>query len=337
VINVQTESVHTDPTIERVRAWLEWPTEATPRLTALADAGPLASVFELPMGAELRVLLERMDVPPHAAHEIERSLPSPDAHPEAWWLLERLYQQLTERDGSALAPPWPAPQPSDDPFTHYFHLYVFLAGAAATLRGHRARGVPEDITWATLQDTGLQVAHYQTRNGRPGFDGAFWVWPHFRGEVYRLGRLQYTLGAIDFDPDEGAGFHRGDAALEVHIPALGPMTPEACDESIAHAQKFFPMYFADRPVRIATCASWLLDPQLGDYLGPDTNIMRFQNRFTHAPDWSRPGDEDVIRFAFGYLPASIDDLPQRTTLERAVVSHLRKGEHWDIRLGWFEL
>ncbi|MGH2759594.1 MAG: acyltransferase domain-containing protein [Actinomycetota bacterium] len=336
-MTVHTESVQPNSTIERVRAWLEWPADALPRLKALADCGPLASTFELPAGAELRALLERLDVPPHAADEIEQSLPSADAHPEAWWLLERLYQQLTERDGSAIAPPWPAPQVTDDPLTLYFHLYVFLAAAAGTVRGHRARGIPDDITWSTLEDTGLQVAHYQTRNGRPGFDGAFWVWPHFRGEVYRLGRLQYTFGAIEFDPDEGDGFRRGDPALEVHIPAVGPMTPEACDDSFVRARAFFPQHFPDRPMRIATCASWLLDPQLGDYLGPDTNIMRFQSRFTHAPGRPRPGDDDVIRFAFGFLPDSIDDLPQRTTLERALVTHLRRGGHWHFRLGWFGL
>lgn len=318
--------MHLDETIDRVLAWLEWPTEETPRLTALADGLPPSSPLRVPSGEELRDLLSRLDVPPHAAHEIEEHLPDPDTNPEAWWLLERLYLQLTERDGSAIAPPWPAPQVTDDPFTHYFHLYVFLAGAATTLRAHSARGIPVDVSWSTLEDTGLQVAHYQTRNGRPGFDGAFWLWPHFRGEVFRLGRLQYTFGQLDSEP-----------ALEVHIPALGPMTPAACDESFGWANRFFPQHFPERPMRIATCESWLLDPQLGDYLGPETNIMRFQNRFTLVPDRSRAADEDVIRFAFGFLPASIDDLPQRTTLERAVVTHLRNGGHWTFQLGWFEL
>ncbi len=313
-------------TVERIRSWLEWPADSTPRLTALTHAGALTSAFELPTGAELRTLLERLDVPPHAADEIERSLPSRDTHPEAWWLLERLYQQLAECDGSAVSPPWPAPQLTDDPLTHYFHLYVFLAGAASTLRAHRARGVPEDVTWATLQDTGLQVAHYQTRNGRPGFDGAFWMWPHFRGEVFRLGRLQYTFGELESEP-----------TLEVHIPALGPMTPESCDDSIAQARTFFPHHFPERPIRVATCESWLLDPQLGEYLGRQTNIMRFQDRFTLVPGRSRAADDDVIRFAFGFLPESIEELPQRTTLERAVVSHLRNGGHWCFQLGWFEL
>jgi hypothetical protein len=30
-------------------------------------------------------------------------------------------------------------------------------------------------------------------------------------------------------------------------------------------------------------------------------------------------------------------LPQRTTLERAIVGHLRAGEHWRNRTGWLAL
>jgi hypothetical protein len=33
---------------------------------------------------------------------------------------------------------------------------------------------------------------------------------------------------------------------------------------------------------------------------------------------------------------ALDDLPQRTTLERAIVAHLRAGGHWRARTGWFE-
>jgi hypothetical protein len=40
---------------------------------------------------------------------------------------------------------------------------------------------------------------------------------------------------------------------------------------------------------------------------------------------------------FGYLPESIDDLPQTTTMERAAVAHLKAGRHWQVRNGWVEI
>ena len=34
-------------------------------------------------------------------------------------------------------------------------------------------------------------------------------------------------------------------------------------------------------------------------------------------------------------PALLAELPQRTSLERAVVGHLRDGGHWYNQTGWF--
>ena len=88
---------------------------------------------------------------------------------------------------------------------------------------------------------------------------------------------------------------------------------------------------------MGTCGSWLMDEQLAEYLPSDSNILRFQRRFTIDSGWSVQGDDDVVRFVFGQLPDTLDELPQRTTLQRAVVQHLRDGRHWYIRQGWLAL
>ena len=326
--------VRDDDMIERVGSWLGWPDGETHQLTDLLAAGAQGGRLTLPTGAAAEDALARMDVPPHAIVEILEALPSAKGNPEAWWLIDRLYSKLTDHIGVPHPPPWPAPATVLDALRRYLHLYVFLGAVDDALRIHAGRGVPEDVTWSTLRDVGLQVANYQRRHGVAGFDGAFWIWQHFRGEIFRLGRLQYNFWHVEFEQN---GFHNGDPALGVHIPAIGPLTPEACDDSVARARAFFPKHFPDRPVRIGTCGSWLLDEQLAEYLTASSNIVQFQRRFTIVPEWSKPGDEDVIRFVFGYTPESIDDLPQDTTLERAVVEHLRSGRHWHIRLGWIEL
>ncbi len=320
--------------IERVRSWLGWPEGETQQLTDLLASGAHEGDLVLPGPDAASDMLAKMDVPPHAINDVLTALPSKDVEPEAWWLIDHLFSKLIDYKGVEYIPPWPAPASVDDLLRRYLHLYVFLAGVPYALRVHARRGIPEEITWSTLRDVGLQVANYQRRHGRAGFDGAFWIWQHFRGDIYRLGRLQYNFRRVEFDAD---GFRHGDPALGVHIPAIGPLTPEACDDSVAQARAFFPKHFPDRPVRVATCGSWLLDEQLAEYLPATTNIIQFQRRFTPVSDWEEPGDEDVIRFVFGFVPDSIDDLPQTTTLERAVVTHLRSGRHWQIRLGWFEL
>jgi hypothetical protein len=186
---------------------------------------------------------------------------------------------------------------------------------------HARRGIPEDVSWATLQDLGRGVAIYRATYGHAGLDKAFWLTHHFHGELYELGRLQYEL-----QPD----------AVGLHIPASGPLTPQACDESLALARRFFARHFPHQERRRVVCESWLLDEQRADYLPADSNIVRFQRRFTVDAG----GFEDYhvpLRYVYRRVPADLGELPGKTTLQRALVDHLRGGGHWRIRTGWFPL
>src|SRR5205823_4085582 len=154
--------------IERVRVWLEWPPDEVGRLVAL-DEHRSDRPSSLPDEKTAHEILRGLDVPPPAVDEIVAAMPSSDSDPEAWWLLERCYWALVCDDPSP--PPWPAPWVTPAAFTRYFHIYVFLAALPDVLRKHAARGIPPEITWATLGDVGLQVAHYHARFGAYGFDG----------------------------------------------------------------------------------------------------------------------------------------------------------------------
>lgn len=93
-----------------------------------------------------------------------------------------------------------------------------------------------------------------------------------------------------------------------------------------------------------TCESWLMDPQLADYLPAESNITRFQQRFRILPKLPESGyaDHTVLGYVFGQTaPDSeiihadlLDRLPQDTTLRQAIVTHLRRGGHWYQRTGW---
>lgn len=93
------------------------------------------------------------------------------------------------------------------------------------------------------------------------------------------------------------------------------------------------------------CLSWLLDPQLASYLPERSNIVQFQRRFQLMPTMqtaAERADTVMLEYVFDRIhnDAHIDDalltsLPQRSTLERAFVSHLRAGRYWYNRAGWF--
>src|SRR6202035_466662 len=97
-------------------------------------------------------------------------------------------------------------------------------------------------------------------------------------------------------------------AIGLHIPEAGPMTPEAVASSLGQARAFFPRHFPDERYTAFTCGSWLLDPQLLEYLPAGSNIARFQRMFELEPYQEPDGldaDVEVLRFVFRTLSAPL--------------------------------
>ena len=327
----------TDRLIERlgggddIRNWVE-------RLDGIgAPAGPVV----LPEGSELVQTLLRLSVVHEDIDTLLALRPTPAGDPELWWLLERSVGALRQRMGAVedwvRIPPLPE---SLGPLQRYFFVYVFVAALPDVRAYHRQRGVPDEVSWATLADLGRQMAVYRKRAGESGFDDPVWVTLHFTGAIYQLGRLQFervrlgnTLGRAISAVDPA--FRPGSPALSVHIPGyFGPFSPGACDASFAAAVTFFAKHFPEDQCEVGVCHSWLLDEQLAEYLPETSNIVRFQRRFRPA---FQPGDNDggTLRFVFGLeTDRPLDIYPQRTTLERAVIGHIRSGRHWHGGVGW---
>ncbi|MEQ7011303.1 hypothetical protein ABN028_34555 [Actinopolymorpha sp. B17G11] len=165
----------------------------------------------------------------------------------------------------------------------------------------------------------------------------------YRGLSYRLGRLVFERGRPQPESTTHAVLGPGQSGVAVHVPRVGGrLDPGACDDSFARAQNFFPRHFQDNPVAF-DCHSWLMDDQLGHYLPATSNIIRFQRRFAFFND-NEPADHEILALVFArrydgpHVPGELlDELPQDTTLQRAIVTHLHRGGHWHSRTGWCPL
>ena len=121
--------------------------------------------------------------------------------------------------------------------------------------------------------------------------------------------------------------------LAVHIPGGDALSPVAVTDSFAKARTFFTRYFpAYRPCAF-TCDSWLLDPQLGDYLQPDSNILTFQRMFSVVP-LPRANDHQHFERIFHVPIDRITDQSRDTLLKRAVFEHVEKGKSWRVAGGF---
>ncbi|WP_217235632.1 acyltransferase domain-containing protein [Streptomyces sp. AC555_RSS877] len=298
----------------------------------------------LPDADELAEVLLDLAVPHHDINELVRMGRRVTDDPELLRLLEASVEELVRGPGEARGAvdlfdlDW-----ASGPLQRCFPVYVFVAALPHTRAYHRERGIPADVSRRTLADLGRCMTVHRRRYGITGVQDPRWLTRHFRGELYQLGRLQFerarhgerTGRAL---ASAGLDVAPGTPCLNLHIPDfLGPLSPAACDRSLALAGEFFARYFPEEKYRAALCHSWLLDPQLKRYLAADSNIVRFQERFRVAREDTEPADTEPVRFVFGDPELAADALPRRTAVERAVGDHLRAGRHWYIGHGWIPL
>ncbi|GAA1639822.1 acyltransferase domain-containing protein [Catellatospora bangladeshensis] len=312
--------------LEEIAARLGVPVEEVERVHRLAGDRPSAP---LPAKSDVPEMLERLAVRPDDAAEIMAGWPDPDSPlwtPELRWLLDRSIALVrADLGGHGWLPPGPELDRDRGPAWRHLYVYAYLALVDVAMGYHREHGVAADVSWATLADLGrnLAIDRRMDREGWPVMQS--WLTLHARGGLYQLGRLQH---------------HRGDSAISLHIPDAGPLTPEAVTASLDEARAFFPRHFPDEHYTTFACGSWLLDPQLLEYLPEDSNIVRFQRRFElepyEAPEGLDP-DVEVLRFVFRSLTTPLDRLPRDTVLRRAVVDHLEAGRHWQWRRGTFPI
>jgi hypothetical protein len=283
----------------------------------------------LPSPEELPAILLSLAVPHDDINAIVASRPTP----ERWPLLARCVEALVRALGTVGKPP-PFPAVTADT---YFYVYVFVAALPHVTAYHRERGIPVEVTRLTLADLGRALARHRWQTGLAGLDLQYWLTSHFTGRLYQLGRLQFERAGIGTRTGRAAGLAPGTPVLAVHIPHFyGPLTVAACDESFARAVAFFARHFPAERYEVAVCNSWLLDPQLAEYLPADSNILRFQRRFRPAyqPD---ADDQTIQEFVFGRAEPDPALLPRNTALQRAVADHLLAGRHWHGGAGWLRL
>lgn len=315
-----------DVDLHDIAARLGVPVEEIERVDRLAGDLPSAP---LPAKADAPEILTRLAVQADDAAEIMAGWPaegSPLWTPELRWLLDRS-TALVRADvaGHGWLSPGPELPRDRGPAWQHLYVYVFLALTDVAMQYHRDHDIPEAVSWASLADLGrnLAVDRRMRREGWPVMQS--WLTLHFRGSLYELGRLQHQ---------------RGDTAIGLHIPDAGPLTPDAVTASLTEARAFFPRHFPDEHYTAFSCGSWLLDPQLREYLPETSNIIRFQQRFDIEPYEEPEGmdaDVEVRRFVFRDLTTPLDQLPRGTLLQRAVITHLQSGRHWQWRTGQFPI
>ena len=211
------------------------------------------------------------------------------------------------------------------------NLLSFLYMCEATEKEYARLGIPDEILVETLKDIVVYTRLWTEVKGYLYLGELGWLKRHLSVKLFRLGRLQFAIGAMRTDAP-GYGLATGDSILEIHIPEGSPMTVEACDESFAMARDFFAKFFPDYTYKAFTCGSWLLDDTLKEHLRKESNILAFAARFGKL---SSSESYSLLRYLFKWntTPDTVADETPTSAFAGSVKDAVLKGKKFYSTFG----
>lgn len=181
------------------------------------------------------------------------------------------------------------------------------------------RGISDDIFIATMK--------FCTRFLRDRFktyqDYNFvWAWWFPR----QVSLCEYRIGALEYELVDGE-----EREIAIHIPSDADMSKESVALSLREFDKFLKKYYPEWENVSRTCDTWMLMPELKEFLNEDSNIIAFQNLFeidvvnydaVWYMGWIFPGFETID-----------ENLPEVTTLQRNMKRYLLEGKKFGVAKG----
>lgn len=196
-------------------------------------------------------------------------------------------------------------------------FFVRMAGEAEYF--YREKQIPEQVYLDTFSDLAIWCRTCFKTYGVYGIAEGRWLVRHVRGQVFRLGRLQFEpIQALGDWCAADSPLTPGEPVLNVHIPEGEPMDGEAVRSSYRRAGAFFP-----RRYERAVCDSWLLCPALAALVRPQSNIACFaaQYQILSEDKNARQAEQRI----FGQVLEQAADYPEDTSLQRAAKAYLVNG------------
>ena len=152
-----------------------------------------------------------------------------------------------------------------------------------------------------------------------GIFGAYTAFP-----VSEEGRIEKETVSVDLQEYELI-LRPGDEVIYMHIPELGPLTPEEVEESFIKVREFYKRKDSSYHPKGIICGSWLFDPVLQELLPENANLPLFQKSGYLLPPKS--ASCDVVYRVFGVRAEKegIDKVEWKSSLQKVLGNYLSNG------------
>ncbi|MCI8830097.1 MAG: DUF5596 domain-containing protein [Lachnospiraceae bacterium] len=193
-------------------------------------------------------------------------------------------------------------------------LYCQLECARRSWKRYEEMRIEEKIFGDTMKCFSRFLDECRRKNGILFFDRGWWTYRQISMRLFRLGTLEYELSLWEGKP-----------AVAVHIPSDADLSEACVNASFSQAENFFRTFFRKFDYEIYCCNSWLLSPVLSTMLSEDSKIRGFQKQFSIVEE--NQEDNSFMEWLFQtFRDTDIRELPEKTSLQKAVKNRLLSGE-----------
>lgn len=217
---------------------------------------------------------------------------------------------------------------------HPYTLWLITLMGASQPVLSRADGKDARILWDTFTDIRYKALECHAVYGVWGVFVGYWYPIFYKGEIEKLGRLEYQKGAFRHPrPVTVAGItvNPGDPVRILHIPSSGePFHREARLDSYRRAWR---RYCPQGGVLTCVCSSWLLYPPYDQVWPEHSNIRDFAREFFPLEQTDTPQFDDGWRLFAAQWKRPAEALPEDTALRRAMKAYLTAGNPTGCGLG----
>lgn len=189
-----------------------------------------------------------------------------------------------------------------------FMLYIHLKAACLSFEKYTEKDISFEIFKDTMKCFSRFVSEHVESFNKIGFDRAFWTYRQLSLQLFRIGELEYEI----ISPEESA----------IHIPSDADISLDKCRASFERYGKFLEKTFKMHPSRFSL-DSWLISPALDGLLEPSSKIIAFKNCF-ELEEWNKDS-ADYKQWIFGKENISIEEMPEKTSLQRKSKALLKSG------------
>lgn len=203
----------------------------------------------------------------------------------------------------------------------FVFLLLCLSGAK---KKYEKNGLSDELFYATFADLKYKLLECKAVKNEWGTFVAYWYDGFFRLKRFCYGRFQYEITRYAWLKYDGCGvkLRKNTKVVNFHIPSSGePLTYENRLQSYKQAYEAYRHVFKNDKA-VFVCFSWLLYREHYDFLPRGSNIIDFMNDFDIIKSVSIPVFNDAWRVFGGDAKKAPDELPEKTSLQRAYKKRL---------------